>query len=53
MGASAKQEVAGLALPARSALNSGGGRRSRQASWRKGKRDLNAISKNYRDPTIN
>ena len=38
---------------ARSVLNSGGGRRSKQASWRKGKRDLDAISKNSRDPIVN
>ena len=38
---------------ARSVLNSGGGRRSRQASWRRGEKDLNTISKNSRDPTVN
>ena len=40
--------------PRRSAaLHSGDGKGSRQASWRKEKRDPNAISKNSKDPNVN
>ena len=31
----------------------GAEKQSRQAGWREGKRDLNTISKNTRDPTVN
>ena len=54
VGASAKQDVAGLAL--HGAGGSTAQRRhgkTEQAGWKKGIKDLNAISKNSRDPNVN
>ena len=52
MGASAKQEVAGWPTTATGGAAQRRRGKTEQAGWRKGIKDLNAISKNSKDPTV-